>query len=213
MVRPAQIRMAAGAIGIFATAVVATVGAGPASGASVADVQAALQAQTLALTNLPAGWTATDTSGGGGGATAGCSGKPFGASGRVAMVEASFEDPAGLPQLFEQISLYHSTSSVFQRSVRAIDRCRSVSVDSGGDKLKIHVAELAYRGGKKTSAYALSFAVKGEKVGIDIVLEQIGDEVVQVSVADSPKPTLSEVEPLVAKAVKKVEASPKPGLT
>ena len=77
----------------------------PALGASVAANQAALQAQILTLANLPQAWTITSGSANGGGVAAGCGGRPFGASHRIAEAEASFEDPADLPQLFEQIAV------------------------------------------------------------------------------------------------------------
>jgi hypothetical protein len=180
----------------------------PAFGASVAANQAALQAQILTLANLPQAWTITSGSANAGGVAAGCGGQPFGASHRIAEAEASFEDPADLPQLFEQIAVYSSTSTVFQHGVRAIDRCHTVSIEDGATKIKIHVAKLTYPGGKKTAAYSLRFKVQSQKVGIDLIIEQIGNEIVQVSVADAPSPALSEVKPLQSTAIKKIKRSP-----
>ena len=172
--------------------------------------QAALQAQTLALSNLPLGWTATNGGANGGGTVQACRGQHFGAAGRLADAEASYEAPSGLPEFFEEISLYKATSTVFSKGVKTIDRCHTVALDQGGINLTIHVAKLAYPGGKKTAAFSLTFLVKGQKVGIDLVIEQVGTEVAQVSVADSPSPALSQVKQLVARAVHKITTSPVP---
>jgi len=50
--------------------------------------------------------------------------------------------------------------------------------------------------------------VQHQKVGIDLVVEQIGNEIAQVSVADVPYPAMSETKPLVASAMNKIKRSP-----
>jgi len=181
----------------------------PSFGASVAVAadQAAIDAQTLTLANLPQGWrTAAESTSGG--ATESCADMPFGASDRIAEVEASFEDPSDLPVLLEQIAVFSSTSTVFKHGVRAIDRCHTVSINEGGTEIKIRLAKLGYPGGKETAAYSLKFKLQGKKVGIDLVVEEIGNEIAQVGVADVPGPSLSEVEKFVSKAVNKIKHSP-----
>lgn len=181
--------------------------AAPAFGASAAVNLAALQAQVLVLADLPAGWMSTNAASSSG-AAQGCGGKPFSASHRIAVAEAGFQANPGLPELFEQIAVYHSASSVFQHGVHAIDRCHTVSLTQAGIKLKIHVAKLAFPGGKKTAAYSLRFTVKGEQVGIDLVVEEIGNEIAQVGVANVPSPALSQVKQFVTEAVNKIKQSP-----
>lgn len=176
-------------------------------GASAAANLSALQAQALTLADLPAGWMTTSGASSGG-AAQGCGGRPFGASHRIAVAEANFVGAPGLPELFEQIAVYRSASSAFQRGVQAIDRCHIVSLNQGGIKLKIRVTKLAYPGGKKTAAYSLKFSVKGQEVGIDVVVEEIGNEIAQVGVANVPGPALSQVKQFVTEAVNKIEKSP-----
>ena len=147
---------------------------------------------------LPQGWKAT-ASASSSGATSGCVGRPFGASQRIAQIQASFQDPSGLPDLFEQISDYNSPSTVFAKGVRDLNRCHNVSISQSGAPLKIHVARLAYRGGRLTAAYTLSFVVKNasvgrsQDVGIDVVLVRVGDEIVEVGLADAPRPQVSQL--------------------
>jgi hypothetical protein len=198
-----------GAMAIFGCLTFSASYAPAAFAASVATNQAALGAQALTLADLPEGWTTTDAGAAGGGATAACGGAPFGPAHRIADVEASFEDPAGLPQVFEEIAVYNSTFSVFDNGVKVIDRCHTVAVHDGGIKLKIRVAKLAYPGGKLTAAYTLKFELKGEKVGIDLVAQEIGNEIVQMSVANVPNPNLELVKQLVSEAVDKVKISPR----
>jgi hypothetical protein len=183
--------------------------AAPAFAQSVTADQAILQAQTLGLTDLPQGWLATNGStSGGGGATTGCKGKPFASSQRIAVAAVSFQGPSDLPQLFEQIAAYTSASSVFAHGIKSLGRCHIVSLNQGGILLKIHVSKLSFPGGKQTRAYALSFTAKGQKVVIDLVVEQVGKEIVEVSVADIPGPKISQLKKFVTTAVNKIKASP-----
>ncbi len=184
--------------------------------ASASSDQAALQTQTLTLSDLPQGWKAT-ASASSSGATSGCVGRPFGASQRIAQIQASFQDPSGLPDLFEQISDYNSPSTVFAKGVRDLNRCHNVSISQSGAPLKIHVARLAYRGGRLTAAYTLSFVVKNasvgrsQDVGIDVVLVRVGDEIVEVGLADAPRPQVSQLRSFVAKAIADIKQHPQSG--
>ena len=204
---PPRTRLAAWTVAVLGSALLSVSLATPAFGASAAVNLSALQAQALTLADLPAGWTATNGSSSGG-AAQGCAGKPFGTSHRIAKVDGSFQDPSGLPELFETITVYRSAPSVFQHGVQALDRCHRVSLNQGGIKLKIRVTKLAYPGGKKTAAYSLKFSVKGQEVGIDVVVEEIGNEIAQVGVANVPGPALSQVKQFVTEAVNKIEKSP-----
>jgi hypothetical protein len=206
--RPIATRLGAGAAAVLGSVLLSLALGTSSFGASVAANQAAIQAQILTLKNLPQAWTVITGSANGGTVASGCGGKPFGAPHRIAEVAASFQDPADLPQLAEQISVYSSTSTVFTRGVSLIDHCHHVAVAEGAAKIKVSVAKLAYPGGKKTAAYSLRFKIQSQKVGIDLVIEQIRNEVVQVSVADVPNPALSEVTPLVSAAMNKVKRSP-----
>ena len=179
----------------------------PAFGANVAADQAVLGQQTLALSDLPTGWAITNSSGSGG-AASGCPGKPFGTKHQIAKVEAGFQAQSGLPQLFEQIALYSSATSVFQRGVGAVNHCHAVSIKEGKTKIKIHVAKLSFPGGKRIAAYSLKFSIKGEPVGIDVVVEEVGNEIVQIGLADVPSPKLSQVKQFVTEAVQKIVKTP-----
>jgi len=207
LVRPPRTRLAAWTVAVVGSAVLWFSLATPAFGASAAVNLSALQAQALTLADLPTGWVAASGTSSGG-AAQGCGGKPFGASHRIAKVDGSFQDPSGLPELFETIAVYRSASSVFRYGTSAIDRCHTVSLTEGGIKLKIHVTKLAYPGGKKTAAYSLKFSVKGQTVGIDVVVEEIGNEIAQVGVANVPGPALSQLKQFVTEAVNKIEKSP-----
>ena len=185
--------------------------------ASSSSDQAALQTQTLTLSDLPQGWKATTSASSSGGATSSCGGRPFGASQRTAQTQVSFQDPSGLPELFEQISDYNSPSTVFAKGVRDLNRCHNVSISQSGAPLKIHVARLAYRGGRLTAAYTLSFVVKnasvakGQDVGIDVVLVRVGDEIVEVGLADVPRPPVSQLRSFVTKAIADIKKHPQSG--
>ena len=185
--------------------------------ASASSDQAALQTQTLTLSDLPQGWEATASASPSGGATSGCGGRPFGASQRIAQIQASFQDPSGLPELFEQIWDYNSPSTVFAKGVRDLNRCHNVSISQSGAPLKIHVAKLAYRGGRLTAAYTLSFVVKNasvgksQDVGIDVVLVRVGDEIVEVGLADVPRPPVSQLRSFVTKAIADIKKHPQSG--
>jgi hypothetical protein len=204
--RPARTRLAWGTA-VLGSALLSLSLATPAFGANVAADQAVLGEQALALSDLPTGWAITNTSGGGG-AASGCPGKPFGTTHRIAKVEADFQAQSGLPLLFEQIALYSSAASVFQRGVRAINRCRLVSIKDGATKIKIHVAKLSFPGGRRIAAYSLRFSINGEAVGIDVVVEEVGNEIVQIGLANVPSPQLVQVEQFVTEAVQKVEKTP-----
>jgi hypothetical protein len=205
---PARTRLAGGGAAVLGSVLLSLALAAPSFGASVAANQAALQAQILTLKNLPQAWTVTTGSANGAGVAQGCGGKPFGATHRIAEADGSFQDPADLPQLFEQIGVYHSASGVFRRGVTTIDHCHTVTVVVSGTKVKVHVSPLAYKGGRLTDAFSLRFTVQHQKVGIDLIVEQIGNEIAQVSVADVPYPVMSEVTPLVASAMGKIKRSP-----
>jgi hypothetical protein len=217
--RPPRASLAIGLAAAIGSTLFSLSLAPPVFGAAVSAStdQAALQTQTLTLSDLPQGWKATTSASSSGGATSSCGGRPFGASQRIAQTQVSFQDPSGLPELFEQISDYNSPSTVFAKGVRDLNRCHNVSISQSGSPLKIHVAKLAYRAGRLTAAYALSFVLKSatvgksEDVGIDVVLVRVGNEIAEVGLADVPSPPVSQLRSFVAKAIADIKKHPQSG--
>lgn len=182
----------------------ATAMGGPAGASTLPRDLRVLRTQLLSTADLPSGWSTTTPGTSASQAISACRGRPFGPAHRIAQSEAAFQDPSGVSQLTETIGLYRSPGQVFRRSVRSMRACHAVALAERRDTMVIHLARLHYRG-RHTTAFALSFRVKGQAVGIDLVIERIGNEIAQLSVADVPAPSMRQVRSLVQRAVAKID--------
>jgi hypothetical protein len=187
-----------------------TAATAPASTVGVAGSAAAgsLNAQLLAVTDLPAGWSSSSASSGTGG-TASCSAlnnRPWQTLPQRA--EADFQESADGPFILEKLDA-GSADQVTQAWTAfgtATSACRSFTSSTSGGTAQYTLSALSFPTyGDATYAFALSISESGLSASGDVVVVRKGDTLIQIMTVGLlgavPEAT---VEQATSKAVAKV---------
>jgi len=123
-------------------------------------------------------------------------------------VTASFEN-GQLPQLEEQLVSGRVGTAAYNRLNRVLARCKHFSVTSNGETLAATVGAMSFPAvGNESSAYGVTFSVKGINAGADCVLFKVGSVAGLIEYADIGQPDPSQLQAFVTEAVNKVEGKP-----
>lgn len=167
-----------------------------------------LRSKLLTLSNMPTGWTVDNSSSGGGGASGGCLAGVKRAPKSEMKVTASFEN-GQLPQLEEELVSGREGTGAYNRFNRVLAGCKHFSVTSNGETLTATVGAMSFPAvGNESSAYGVTFSVKGINAGADFVLFKVGSVAGVIEYADIGQPDPSQLQAFVTEAVNKVEGRP-----
>lgn len=167
-----------------------------------------LRSKLLTLSNLPTGWTVDNSSSGGGAVSGGCLAGVKQAPKSERKVTASFEN-GQLPQLEEELVSGHTATSAYNRLNKVLARCKHFSETSNGETLAFTVGAMSFPPiGDGSSAYGVTFSVKGINAGADFVLFKVGSVAGVIEYADIGQPDPGQLQAFVTEAVNKVEGKP-----
>jgi hypothetical protein len=176
--------------------------------ASAASSKPNAKSKLLSVSDLPIGWTVNRSSGSGGAGTsclAGLKSPPKGGS----RATASFADRGSFPVLSELLATGSNESARWSTVNKHLAKCKSITVTSGTGSYKASLAAMSFPTvGSQSAAYALTMAIKGVNVGIDLVLFRTGSYVGVVEYGDLGTPSLSQAQTFVSRALSKIKAAP-----
>jgi hypothetical protein len=173
-----------------------------------ATTKAQLRSKLLTLSNFPIGWTVDNSSSGGGAVTGGCLAGVKTAPKTETKVSASFEN-GQLPQLAESLVSGRAGASAYGRVNHVLAGCKHFTVTSNGQSLTLTVGAMSFPTvGDESSAYGVTFSVKGVNAGADFVLFKVGFITGLIEYADIGQPDPSQLQAFVTEAVNKIEGRP-----
>lgn len=173
-----------------------------ASAVTKAPTQKELRARLLTVSNLPIGWSVDNQPASGGETLFPCL--------------ASFEEPKDehfvsvttqfqdgpVPVFAERLTSSGSrVSGLFSSAVRALDRCRSVTLNGQHGSIGRMSFPLV---GSASAAYAASFTYEGTPAGLDLIIFRLGIYEGLLVYVDAGTPKVGAVEALVDRAVAKI---------
>lgn len=174
--------------------------------------QAQLKAKALSLSNMPIGWSVDNSSSGGTSNLGGCL-QNLQALGHppkgITRVQVNFDDQ-NLPSLQETLEGGKGASNRYQRFVKILQGCKSISFtdSSTGDQVTGSVGAMSFPTvGNSSSAFAINLSIKGISAGIDIVLFRVGDLDGDIVYGDL-SPDASVVQGFATEAVNKIDGQP-----
>jgi len=167
-----------------------------------------LRSKLLTLSNFPTGWTIDNSASSGGAASGGCLAGVKQAPKSETKVSAAFEN-GQLPQFEEELVSGSAGKAAYNRLNRVLAGCKHFSVVSGGQNLTFTVGAMSFPTvGNESSAYGVTFSVKGINAGADFVLFRTGSVAGLIEYADIGQPDSSQLQAFVTEAVNKIEGKP-----
>jgi hypothetical protein len=176
----------------------AVMGTGPAEAATKAQ----LTAKALSISNFPTGWFVDNSSGGA--TKSGCLKSLTSSFKHEVKAEVAYTD-GNLPALQETLEVGPGVSARYNRFVKVLNACKTLSYSAGGQAVHGTIGEMSFpKVGTRSSAYAAMLTVQGVTAGVDIILFQVGSVLGDVVYEDfSPDP--DQVQAFVTEAIRKIE--------
>jgi pimeloyl-ACP methyl ester carboxylesterase len=176
----------------------------PLSGCGGHSAPSALQRRLLTVADLPAGWSPTPASTKVGLSNTPClSSLPKHPKG-LTYAAAAFVQGTSAPTFAEVLATGSHVQQVWKSLDSAMARCRTVTIDLGGTKVKSTVHPISFpRVGGTSSAYAWAFTLAGIKVAFDLITFQARTYAGYVSYADLGPPRAATVKAFAGAAVTK----------
>jgi len=180
--------------------------------AGATTTQSALSAKTLAVGDMPSGWSVDDAGGGGVSGATGCfkalqqaAAKPR--SKELARASVSYQQQ-DIPALSETLISGSGADARYARYLGIMAGCKQVSLQASGITITGNVSALSLPAvGDSSHAFAIALSAKGITVGIDLVLFRVGSIDGQLTYLDfSPDP--STFQAFATEAVNKIEGKP-----
>jgi hypothetical protein len=192
------------AISLLLTLVLSTV----ASAAGRPPTKGQVQGRLLTVSEMPVGWSVDNTVPSGGPTVFPCLAN-FAPPKGERFISASIQFQEGpVPVFAEKLTTDGSTASaVFASAVKALDRCRSVTLSG----LHGSIGRLSFpHVGNASAAYAARFTYDATPAGLDLVIFRSGIYEGLLVYIDAGTPKVPAVEGLVRSAVAKVAAKALP---
>jgi hypothetical protein len=186
---------------VAAVVTVVVVTSGSSSGSKPVSA-AQLKAELLPLSDLPAGWTSTQSASPSGGSGAGAAGECRVGSGaqpgQVGRAAATFIQGQSLE--FDEIITGFDTSgtSTYTTDVNDLNRCHSFT--TGGTTFTLGRMSLPTIGNRST-AFQASTDVSGTSLAIDVVVAVKGDQVLLIGYTGLGNPDVTKLERLDRQAI------------
>jgi hypothetical protein len=160
-----------------------------ASAAGATSTHPSIQSKLLTVSELPAGWRVNNSSSSGGlGGTKCLSG--LNASKDSGQAGASFEDGAGVPFVGETIGSGKKLTRAFSKITTRLGECKTLTLKEGGAAYQGTIGSLSFPTiGSKSSAFLITFTIKGITAGIDLIVFASGPYVGALIYGDVGNPT------------------------
>ncbi|MHB8379854.1 MAG: hypothetical protein ACYDB2_08055 [Acidimicrobiales bacterium] len=166
--------------------------------------QHALSSELLNVSQMPSGWS-TDVQTGG--SSPGCLAhllEPVGTR-QTAHATANFVYKGNLPLVSEKLGTYSNAKAAYVKIVATLANCRRVNGLSGSQKVTGTVKKMKSPSyGAASAAFAVKLDIQGTAIANDIVIVRKGGVVMGIEEAGPPPVNTSQLQRLVAKAVKKL---------
>jgi pimeloyl-ACP methyl ester carboxylesterase len=177
-----------------------------ASGCGGNSTAAALHDRLLAVSDLPAGWSAVPANPDTVKTSAPClsslAASPKGWTYQV----AAFVEGTAIPTLSEVLVTGPQLRQRWQSLARALARCRTATLILDGTTVKATVRPLPFpRVASTSSAYAWGFTISGLQIGFDLVLFEAGTYAGYLAYSDLGAPATATVKAYADAAVAKAE--------
>jgi hypothetical protein len=196
---------------IIALAVVALLTS--ASPAGAITRQPSIKSKLLTIAEMPAGWRIDNSSGSGGLGGTKCLAGLTKADNDTGQAEVSFEDGAGLPFVGEVIGSGKKVTRAFSKVISRLDVCKTLKLKENGATYPGTIGALSFPIiGNKSSAFLITFTIKGITAGIDLIVFATGSYVGALTYGDIGTPETSQVEAFANLALAKVMGSPLPSV-
>jgi pimeloyl-ACP methyl ester carboxylesterase len=186
------------ALAVLAAGAMLTSGCG---GNSTAD---ALHDRLLAVTDLPAGWSAVPANPDSVKTSAPCLSSLAASPTGYTYAVAAFVQGTAIPSVSEVLATGPQVRQIWQELARALARCRTATLTIEGTKVQATVRPLSFpRVASTSSAYAWGFTISGIQIGFDLVLFETGEYAGYLAYADLGPPVAATVRAFADAAVAK----------
>jgi alpha/beta hydrolase fold len=175
-----------------------------ASGCGGRSTSAELRDRLLAVTDLPAGWAVTPTTGKGAAVKASCLSSLPRHPQSWSFDIGAFAQGTSVPNLVEVLATGSGVREAWKRLAAALARCHTSSLVLGTAKVEAQVQPVSLRAGaRESAAYAWTFTLGGIRLGFDLVLFQAAAYSGYIAYADLAAPRKSTVTAFVRAAIAK----------
>lgn len=174
----------------------------PSAGASASK----LSNELLSINQMPIGWSVVHLAGSG--SVSGCISAQVGPKPSTKST-VIFADGGGLPELYEGLASYGSTSvamiqNALHKKIEALDHCQRVT--TSGKKTTVHIGRMSFpRFGNQSAAYVFTAATNGVNDELDVLVARVGKIVAVVMEADISPVNVSQFQGFVVQALAKMK--------
>jgi hypothetical protein len=153
---------------------------------------------------MPSGWSVDVQTGG---SAPGCLSHLFEPKGtkQTSQATVNFVYSGNLPLVSEKLGTYSNTKAAYRAIVAALADCKRVTGVSGSQRVTGTIGKMKIPSyGDASAAFAVKLDIQGTAIGNDIVIVRKGSVVMGVEEAGPPPVNKSQLQGLVAKAIKKL---------
>lgn len=166
--------------------------------------QPKLSSELLNVSQMPSGWSIDVQTGG---SSPGCLSHLFEpkSTKQTSHATVNFVYNGTLPLVSEKLGTYSNAKSAYKAIVATLADCKHVSGVSGSQKVTGTVGKLKIPSyGDASAAFAVRLDIQGTVIGNDIFIVRKGSVVMGIEEAGPPPVNESQLQGLVAKAIKKL---------
>jgi pimeloyl-ACP methyl ester carboxylesterase len=165
-----------------------------------------LDGRLLAVTDLPAGWSAVPANPDSVKASAPCLSSLAASPTGFTYAVAAFVQGSAIPSVSEVLATGPRVRQTWRRLARALARCQTATLTIEGTKVQATVRPLPFpRVAGTSSAYAWGFTISGIRIGFDLVLFETGTYAGYLAYSDLGPPAAVTVTAFAEAAVAKAE--------
>ncbi len=162
---------------------------------------------------MPPGWRVDNSSSSGGLGGSRCLAGLTTTTHHTSQAAAEFEYGAGLPFVGETLGSGKQEVSDFAKVSARLAGCKTLKLTANGATYPGTIGALSFPTvGTKSSAYLITFAIKGVTAGIDLIVFTTASYVGTLTYGDVGTPDVSQVEAFASLALAKLRGSPLPSL-
>jgi hypothetical protein len=183
------------------------------SSAGAATRHPSIKSKLLTVAEMPAGWRIDNSSGSGGLGGTKCLAGLNKANKVPGQAGVSFEDGAGVPFVGEVIGSGKKLAKTFSEITTRLAGCKTLKLKENGATYPGTIGALSLPTiGNKSSAFLITFSIKGVTAGIDLIVFSTGSYVGALTYGDIGTPEISQVEAFASLALAKLTGSTLPSV-
>jgi hypothetical protein len=172
-----------------------------------------VKGKLLTIAEMPAGWRVDNSSSNGGLGGTKCLAGLNKANKTPGQAGVSFEDGAGVPFVGEVIGSGQKVTRAFSEISSRLAECKTLQLKEGGATYRGTIGALSFPTiGSKSSAFLISFTIKGVTAGIDLVVFATGSYVGALTYGNIGTPEITQVEAFAHLALAKLVGSTLPSV-